>query len=77
MNASQKLGFCILIIVSVIYVYFSFFNKDFNLPDFKRGGEKDTEYNPLDNPTEEPDIKKESGTKVVKIFILDKTDLNS
>ena len=72
MNSSQKLGFCILIIISVLYVYFSFFNKDFKLPDFKRDDENISEYNPLDNQTPETDIKKENDTKIVKIFILDK-----
>lgn len=73
MSSSQKLGFCILIIVSVLYVYFSFFNKEFRFPDFKGSGIDNQEYNPLDNQQEEPEIKKENGTKTVKIFILDKT----
>ena len=73
MNSSQKLGFCILIIATVLYVYFSFFHNEFRFPDFKFGNDNVDTYNPLDNQTPEPDVKKENGTKIVKIFILDKT----
>ena len=34
MNFSQRLGLFILIAISIAYVYFSFFNKDFEIPKF-------------------------------------------
>ena len=74
MNSSQKLGLCILIIISVLYVYFSFFNKDFKLPDFRRNSSETEEYNPMENPSEEPvSVENKTGIKNVKIFVLDKT----
>ena len=74
MNSSQKLGLCILIIISVLYVYFSFFNKDFKLPDFRRNDGEAEEYNPIENPSEEPvSVENKTGIKNVKIFVLDKT----
>ncbi len=72
MNFSQKLGLFILILISVLYVYISFFNKDFKLPEYK-GEEKPPVYNPLEpianeEPTEE---KKQGEERTIKIFILD------
>lgn len=74
MNFSQKLGLFILILISVAYVYISFFNKDFKLPEYRRE-EKPPVYNPLE-PVEpvETDVQEEqSKPKTVKIFILDKS----
>ncbi len=78
MNFSQKLGLFILIVISVLYVYISFFNKDFKLPEYNRHEEKPPVYNPLEpiepyetqDPEETSEIQK---PKEVKIFILDKS----
>lgn len=74
MNGSQKLGIICLILITVIYVYFSFFNKEgIHLP--VRNNEQSEEINPFDKPSEnneeettEP-VKKEF--KNVKIFVTD------
>lgn len=75
MNASQKLGLFILIVISIAYVYFSFFNNDFKMPEFNIKQDETTEYNPLEEPPsiESNDSKQEKTTteKVVKIFLLD------
>lgn len=75
MNASQKLGLFILIVISIAYVYFSFFNSDFKFPEFNNKQDETTEYNPLEEtPSIEPkDSKTENSAteKVVKIFLLD------
>lgn len=79
MNFSQRLGLFILIVISLAYVYFSFFNKDFKLPEFNRGEEVETPtFNPLEQPTETKVQENEEETtkpitKNVKIFILDKS----
>mgnify|MGYP001544495292 CR=1 FL=1 len=83
MNFSQKLGLFILIIISVAYVYFSFFNKDFQMPEFNLQknnqiiDEPDEEFNALE--TQQPDntqaqekVKPKSPVSV-KIFICDKS----
>ena len=74
MNFSQKLGLFILILISVLYVYISFFNKDFKLPEYKRE-EQTPVYNPLEKvPSEELElIETTQKSKTVKIFILDKS----
>lgn len=74
MNFSQKLGLFILIVISVLYVYISFFGKDFKLPEY-RHEENHPVYNPLEPiPSEEPTTEeKQNKTKTVKIFILDKS----
>jgi len=73
MNFSQKLGLFVLILISVLYIYFSFFAKDFKFPDFRKPPEKQEVYNPLDNQNnkEEQTVPKR-GTQAVKIFLLDK-----
>lgn len=76
MNFSQKLGLFILILISLAYVYFSFFNKDFKLPEFNRPEEETPYFNPLEQnnndeqQTKEPEVAK---SKTVKIYILDKS----
>lgn len=75
MNASQKLGLFILIVISIAYVYFSFFKTDFKFPEFNNKQDETTEYNPLEEtPSIEPNDSKTEKTateKVVKIFLLD------
>lgn len=75
MNFSQKLGLFILILISLAYVYFSFFNKDFEFPEFKGNNETVEEYNPIEISTnnEEKIDQKKSEVKKVKIFLLDKS----
>lgn len=74
MNASQKLGLFILIAITVIYIYFSFFNQnsvDFQLPKRGETSMQTTEVPDVieeDDPSvEEPDKEKEY--KNIKIFI--------
>ena len=74
MNFSQKLGLFILIVISILYVYISFFGKDFKMPDFKGYRHETPVYNEEETPSEQ-DINKEQEktTQKVKIFILDKS----
>ena len=73
MNFSQKLGLFILIMISLAYIYFSFFNKNFENTDIGFGEKKIESYNPLENLK---DIKKETlenkSDCEVRIFLLDK-----
>lgn len=74
MNFSQKLGLGILIIISVLYVYFSFYGKDFKLPDFNKKQDISSEYDPLDVKKEDrQDVSDKKGIKTVKIYIIDKS----
>lgn len=75
MNHRQKWGLFILILISVLYVYFSFFGKDFKFPEFGKNPNTHNEYNPLtENNLQETDRnKEENGIRTVKIFILDKS----
>ena len=73
MNFSQRLGLSILILISVLYIYFSFFNNEFKLPEFRPSNTEETTYNPMsDNATEEQVDTNKKSVKKVKIFILDK-----
>ena len=76
MNPSQKLGLFILIAITVVYVYFSFFNKngfDFELPKRGEANSSITEVPDIieveEPPIEEP--AKEKTYKTVKIFVSD------
>lgn len=75
MNASQKLGLFILIVISIAYVYFSFFNTDFKFPEFSNKQDETVEYNPLEETSSielsDSNIKNTGAEKVVKIFLLD------
>lgn len=69
MNASQKLGLFILILISVIYLYLSFFG----VKDFKQE-EKPPVYNPLESKVEknvEENNRAKLSIKNIKIFLLD------
>ena len=46
MNFSQRLGLFILILISISYVYFSFFHKGFKLPNFNESKSESAQYNP-------------------------------
>lgn len=72
MNFSQRLGLFILILISVAYVYFSFFDKKIKLPEFNLKNDTSTVYNPLENKSTEKVEDKKQENKNVKIFILDK-----
>ena len=73
MNSSQKFGLFIFIAISVMFVYLSFFGKDFKFPDFKPKQEETPVYNPIDNNQQEPDAAEIMTKKKVKIFVLDKS----
>lgn len=72
MNFSQRLGLFILIIISVLYVYFSFFNKDFSFPNLEN--KTLSTYNPLVSETKKDNnviVPTNTKEKNVKIFLLD------
>ena len=71
MNFSQRLGLFILIIISVLYVYFSFFYKSFKTSEFNNSREESTSYNPLENIAGEKQAEKDVHKKTIKIFLLD------
>lgn len=75
MNFSQKLGLFLLIVITLGYVYFSFFHKkEIHFPSFS-DIENTTEYNPLDKTENlnNEENEQSQGTKTIKIFLLDKT----
>lgn len=75
MNFSQKLGLFLLIVITLGYVYFSFFyKKEIHFPSFS-DIENATEYNPLDKTENlnNEENEQSQGTKTIKIFLLDKT----
>lgn len=71
MNFSQKFGLFILILISVTYVYFSFFSKD-SYKNFQTN-KQSSYYNPLESTqkTETNKIKEDKPKKNIKIFLLD------
>ena len=73
MNFSQKFGIFCLILITVVYVYFSFFTKEgFNLPNYNRHENSETIVKPSDNnEPENPDTPQKSDVKIVKIFVTD------
>lgn len=75
MNFSQKFGLFILIIISVLYVYFSFLSDGFKLPEFRDNSSKQDVYNPLETVKTDEQVVKEDkkSNKTVKIFIIDKS----
>lgn len=73
MNFSQRLGLFILIIISISYVYFSFFLDKSTISKIKNTNNESTYYNPLDMKNEDLQQEKISSKKIVKIFILDNT----
>lgn len=76
MNSSQKFGLFLLIVITVVYVYFAFLGKDFKLPEFNKNTNTQTEYSPLNNDVsqEENNVNKAKiEKKTVKIYVLDKS----
>ena len=72
MNSSQKLGMFLLIVISITYVYFSFFGKDFKFPQINHGHNETPVYNPVEEPKISDDKADEkNGKKIIKIFVLD------
>ena len=73
MNFSQKLGLFILIVISVAYVYFSFFNKDGFSFDFtnKTPDSEIQELPPLVEEPQPPVDNEKHEVKTVKIFVSD------
>ncbi|MBE7710603.1 MAG: hypothetical protein E7Z92_00535 [Cyanobacteria bacterium SIG31] len=77
MNFSQRFGLFILIAITVAYVYFSYFNNDFN---FSHNNKGTSVYNPLEQaqPKETTEKQEKTTQKNVKIFVIDKNgDLRS
>ena len=53
MNFSQRFGLFILIIISITYVYFSFFaDKKFEIPEMNTRQEEARSYNPFEKPVD-------------------------
>ena len=73
MNFSQRLGLFILIIISLVYVYTSFFGKNISLPNFSQ--EQENKYSPTENIEQETETseKQDNTPKTVKIFVIDKS----
>ena len=75
MNFSQRFGLFILILISMAYVYFSFFNKEISLPKFKTEEQESNIYNPLEHSLNKEENKKveakKAVQKTVKIFVVD------
>ena len=74
MNGSQRLGITCLILITLVYVYFSFFAKEgFNLPVRHQTSKED--INPFEKPAvDEPDksdITDRKEVKNVKIYVTD------
>lgn len=74
MNGSQKFGITCLILITLVYVYFSFFAKEgFNLP--KHNQTQESDINPFEKPTidepDETDVKNKKEVKNVKIYVTD------
>ncbi len=73
MNFSQRLGLFILIVISVAYVYFSFFSKDgirLNFPKDKSRPPVE-ELIPISGLEDQPEEKMKYEHKTVKIFVVD------
>ena len=80
MNFSQKLGLFILILISGVYIYFSFIHDKTKLADFKSMNEEKVEFNPFEPPAKIEETKKvkqevkstKKAEKTVKIYLIDK-----
>ena len=74
MSLSQRIGLFILILISALYIYFSFTGKELSLPKINNKPANNNVYNPLDKPINIPDNKENKKyNKNMKIFILDKS----
>ena len=73
MNFSQRFGLFILILISLVYVYTSFFGKNISLPNFDK--KQEHKYNPTETtiPDKETTEQQDNTPKTVKIFVIDKT----
>ncbi len=75
MNFSQKIGIFCLIVITTVYIYFSFFSKDgINLPKRNTGEEVTVKEN--DTRISDPDVKEDEQPvkhqiKTVKIYVTD------
>ncbi len=71
MNFSQRFGIFCLVLITVVYVYFSFFNKE-GFDFFGNGTQYSIEETPSINGNEQPsDEKQKDKSKTVKIYITD------
>ena len=69
MNFSQKLGLFILILISAVYVYFSFFNQkefDFNFSENDIPQEELEDFHPTNNIGETENVQPKSEKKYIK-----------
>ena len=73
MNFSQRFGLFILIVISLVYVYTSFFNKNISIPDFGKDKDTNISYEPIDKAEENISDIQNNEPKVVKIFVIDKS----
>lgn len=74
MNFSQRLGLLILIVISLVYIYTSFGNKNINFPEFGKN-KGNVSYNPVlpsENDTVN-DKEDDKSPRTIKIYVIDKT----
>lgn len=73
MNFAQKLGLFILILISVAYVYFSFFNNgEIHFPSHNEDLPPEIVDNVINSPAEIPEEKQKTHeVKTIKIFVSD------
>ena len=74
MNFSQKIGILCLIVITAVYVYFSFFTDGFKLPERAKNENSITDKNNI--PEEDTDIQEDEQSekhkiKTVKIYVTD------
>ena len=75
MNCSQKFGIICLILITAVYVYFSFFNKEgFKFPS--RNQSQEEQIHPFVQPSENTEVREEeepakNEIRTVKIFVTD------
>ena len=70
MNFVQRFGLFILIAITITYIYFSYFNKDYS--NVINNTEKEVSYNPIKDTAQilQENIDKKTD-KIIKIFLLD------
>lgn len=74
MNFSQRLGLFILIVISIAYIYCSFFNKNNKSLPLQNKTKDTSTYNPLNkdlSTNKQESANNNSSKKIVKIFFLD------
>lgn len=70
MNFVQRFGLFILIAITITYIYFSYFNKDYS--NVINNTEKEVSYNPIKDTAQIlPENIDKKTDKIIKIFLLD------